>query len=77
MPLMKALLTDATASTELSADMFSGIVEAFTTNIPVTLIVGVIGVVIGAGVAYVFTWWGARKVSSGLTKSFLKGKISI
>ena len=79
MPLMKALMsgTTSTESLEISADMFDGVVQSFTNVITPEVILGVIGTVLAAGIVFVFTWWGARKVAHGLTKSFLKGKISI
>lgn len=72
-----ALYSLLASESSITADMFAPIIEKFTGVITPQLIIGVIGVVLGASVVFVFTWWGARKVSGALTKSFLKGKISI
>ena len=61
----------------ITANMFSSVIEQFTGVITPELILSVIGTILATGMVFVFTWWGARKVVRALTKSFLKGKLSI
>lgn len=65
-----------TAGTNVvSADDWSSVISAMTNQISVSTIVGVLAVVVGAGIGLVFMWWGVRKASKSLMAAFRSGKL--
>ena len=62
------------AVTPVDATAWAPVVEAMTSQISVTTVVGVIASVVGAGIGLVFMWWGVRKAMSSLMNAFKKGK---
>lgn len=59
----------------ISADDWSAVISAMTNQISVSTVVGVIAVVVGAGIGLVFMWWGVRKASKSLMAAFRSGKL--
>ena len=51
--------------------------NAFTDQLNVPLLVGVLAGAAGVSVGLVFLWWGARKTTGALIKAFKKGKLRI
>lgn len=62
-------------STVVSASDFMSIITEIQKQISVETVVGVIVAAIGACIALVFMWWGARKLTSMLMGAFRKGKL--
>ncbi len=54
---------------------FQQILDSITGQISVTTVVGVISAVVGAGIGFVFMWWGVRKLASSLMAAFRSGKL--
>lgn len=63
----------ATENKVVSADDFQSVLDALSSQISITTVVGIIVAVIGAGIGFVFLWWGVRKVFNAVMKAF-KGK---
>lgn len=63
------------SNTVVSADDWSAVISAMTNQISVSTVVGVIAVVVGAGIGLVFMWWGVRKASKSLMAAFRSGKL--
>jgi len=55
----------------------TGVTSAITGSLSVTQITVIIAAVVGAGMAFVIYWFGARKVLHGIQNAFKKGKISV
>ncbi len=68
---------DGSTAVTITAETLQPIVDAITTQLSIGNIVAIIGIVIAAGIGFVFTWWGVRKLISVIMKSALKGKMSI
>lgn len=66
-------LTDTAVT---SAD-WKPILDAVTSQISVSNVATVLGIIAGAGVGFAFFWWGCRKALRALMAAFKKGKISI
>lgn len=62
-------------STAVSASDWSEVISAMTGQISVQTVVGVLAVVVGAGIGLVFMWWGVRKASKSLMAAFRSGKL--
>lgn len=73
MTLGRVLLTGGT--TVVTADDWASVISAMTSQISVSTVVGVIAVVVGAGIGLVFMWWGVRKASKSLMAAFRSGKL--
>lgn len=56
---------------------FSAIISAITKVISVEQILGVLTTVIAVAVAFVFFWWGARKVTRVVMSAFRRGRLSV
>ncbi|MEE1504805.1 MAG: hypothetical protein UGF89_11250 [Acutalibacteraceae bacterium] len=54
---------------------FQAVIDALTSQISVSTVVGVLAAVLGAGVGLAFMWWGVRKGISVLMRSFKSGKL--
>lgn len=57
----------------VSAEDFQSVLDALSSQISISTVVGIIVAVIGAGIGFVFLWWGVRKVFGAVMKAF-KGK---
>lgn len=71
--LMTSMLSGE--SSVVSPSDFMSIITEIQKQISVETIVGVIVAAIGACIALVFMWWGARKLTSMLMGAFRKGKL--
>lgn len=71
---MMSLFATATA---VSASDWQGVVDALTSQISVSTVVGVLATVVTAGIGLVFMWWGVRKAINSLMSAFKKGKMSL
>lgn len=71
--LGRMLLTGGT--TTVSASDWADVISAMTGQISVSTVVGVLAVVVGAGIGLVFMWWGVRKASKSLMAAFRSGKL--
>lgn len=56
---------------------FTSIITAITSEVTVENILAVLTTVIGVAVAFVFFWWGARKVTRVVMSAFRKGRLSV
>lgn len=56
---------------------FTSIIQAITAEVSVENILAVLTTVIGVAVAFVFFWWGARKVTRVVMSAFRKGRLSV
>ena len=66
-----------TAGTNVvTADDWSAVISSMTNQISVSTVVGVIAVVVGAGIGLVFMWWGVRKLIRVIMGAFRKGRLS-
>lgn len=63
--------------TPVAPSAWADVMEAFTAQISVASIVGVLASVATAGIGLVFLWWGVRKAARALMAAFKKGKMSI
>ena len=73
--MMRGLL--ATGASTVSATDWSSVIDAMTTQISVSTVIGVVASTVGAGIGLVFMWWGVRKAARALMSAFRKGKLSI
>lgn len=65
------------AETAVSASDWQSVINALTSQISVSTVVGVLATVVAAGVGLVFMWWGVRKAINSLMSAFKKGKMSL
>lgn len=61
----------------LSSETFSGIMQALTSQIQVSTIVGVIAAVLGVTVGFAFMWWGGKYAVRKIWGAIKKGKASV
>ena len=66
-----------TASSAVSASDWSSVIDAMTSQISVSTIVGVLATLVTAGIGLVFMWWGIRKAIGSLMSAFKKGRMSL
>lgn len=66
-----------TASPAVSASDWSSVIDAMTSQISVSTIVGVLATLVTAGIGLVFMWWGIRKAIGSLMSAFKKGRMSL
>lgn len=52
------------------------VITAMQTQINVASVVGVLAVIVSAGIGLVFMWWGVRHAVSSLMAAFRNGKLS-
>ena len=71
-------LTETTepVSSVISFSDFSDVIEAITTQIDVTTVVGVLAAAAGLAIGLVFMWWGVRKVTRMVMGAFRRGSIN-
>lgn len=70
----------AEGDTSVANDAVSAVSSAFSTvtsTISVGNILKMVGIALGACVAFFFFWWGIRKVIKMVTNAFKKGKVSV
>lgn len=60
----------------VGADTLMGVINAMTGQISVTTILAVLVAAIGAGIGFVFMWWGVRKLMATFFSGFRKGKVN-
>ena len=61
----------------ISADVLQPLVNAITSQLTPSSIVSIIALVIGAGIGFVFLWWGIRKVANVVITAFQRGKLKL
>ena len=71
---MPMLTLTATAA---SASDWAPVIEAVTSQISVSTVIGVLTTLVTAGIGLVFMWWGVRKALRSLMSAFRKGKMSL
>lgn len=62
------------------ADVTAGVetvTSSILSNFTITQIAGIIAIPIGACIALMLFWWGARKVKKMVMSAFTKGKLSV
>lgn len=64
-------------TTVVSSDDFKPVLDALTSQISITTVVGIIAAVVAAGIGFVFLWWGIRKVFGAVMKAFKGRGLSI
>lgn len=64
-------------TTVVSSDDFKPVLDALTSQISITTVVGIIVAVVAAGIGFVFLWWGIRKVFGAVMKAFKGRGLSI
>lgn len=67
------LLTGGT--TVVTSSDWADVISAMTGQISVSTVVGVLAVLVSAGIGLVFMWWGVRKASKSLMAAFRSGKL--
>lgn len=67
----------ASASTAVSPDAWSSVMEALTAQINVPAVIAVLAGLVTAGIGLVFMWWGVRKAVRSLMAAFRSGRIKI
>lgn len=72
---MLNLLTEGVAQSVVTAAELAPILESLQAQLTVGNIIGVIAIVVGAGVGFVFAWWGVRFVTRKVVKAATKGKL--
>lgn len=63
--------------TSIASTDFQAVINALTSQISVSTVVGVLTTAVGAAVGLVFMWWGVRKVAQVLMSAFKKGRVSL
>ena len=67
----------ANASTAVDATAWKPVMDALTSQVSVSTIIGVLTTLVVAGIGIVFMWWGVRKALGSLMSAFRKGKMSL
>lgn len=73
---MNPALLETTAQV-VDASTILDIVSAVTSTFSVGQIVAMISGIIGAGIVFVFLWWGVRKAFKAIMGAVTKGRIRI
>lgn len=69
------MLTILSGGTSLvSASDYAEVITGVTSQFSVSQIVGVLAAIVGAGIGFVFLWWGARKAYKAIMSAVRKGK---
>lgn len=69
-------LTDAGPKVVTASD-WASVINAMTSQISVSTVVGVLATLVTAGIGFVFLWWGVRKAVGSLMGSFRSGRIRL
>lgn len=64
-------------SAVVSSTDWKPVIDAITGQITVANVVGVLATAIGAGIGFVFMWWGGRKAIRVLMSAMRKGRVSM
>ena len=75
--VLPMLLTAEGGTTVVQPSAWQPIIDAFNAQISVPSVIGVVAVVIGSAVGFVFMWFGVRKSISVLMAAFQKGKLKV
>lgn len=70
------VLTTSTPAAVSSTD-FASVITAITNQIKVSSVVEILAYAAGICIAFVFLWWGVRKVTKMIMSAFKKGKLSV
>lgn len=65
------------ATTAMSSIEWSTLVTAITSAVTANDLLALFGIVLGAGIVYAMTWFGARVIVSGISSAIKRGRISI
>lgn len=71
------LLADAPPAGVVTASDWASVINAMTSQISVSTVVGVLATLVTAGIGLVFLWWGVRKAVGSLMGSFRSGRIRL
>ena len=74
MPVMR-LLGTATEQVIVDSSAWAPVIEIMQKQVSVSTVVGVVGVVVAAGIGGVFMWWGLRKGAKGLQSAIFRGRL--
>lgn len=66
-----------TAPKVVTASDWATVINAMTSQISVSTVVGVLATLVTAGIGLVFLWWGVRKAVGSLMGSFRSGRIRL
>lgn len=69
-------LTDSAPKVVAASD-WASVIDAMTSQISVSTVVGVLATLVTAGIGLVFLWWGVRKAVGSLMGSFRSGRIRL
>ena len=69
-------LTDPAPKVVTASD-WASVINAMTSQISVSTVVGVLATLVTAGIGLVFLWWGVRKAVGSLMGSFRSGRIRL
>lgn len=69
-------LSDSPSSVVTASD-WASVINAMTSQISVSTVVGVLATLVTAGIGLVFLWWGVRKAVGSLMGSFRSGRIRL
>lgn len=61
----------------VKASDWASVINAMTSQISVSTVVGVLATLVTAGIGLVFLWWGVRKAVGSLMGSFRSGRIRL
>ena len=70
-------LTDPDPAGVVTASDWASVINAMTSQISVSTVVGVLATLVTAGIGLVFLWWGVRKAVGSLMGSFRSGRIRL
>lgn len=70
-------LADPAPAGVVSASDWASVINAMTSQISVSTVVGVLATLVTAGIGLVFMWWGVRKAVCSLMGSFRSGRIRL
>lgn len=76
-PLELIPLSDPAAGGVVTASDWASVINAMTSQISVSTVVGVLATLVTAGIGLVFLWWGVRKAVGSLMGSFRSGRIRL
>lgn len=71
-----ASCSPALAADTVDYDDFQSVINAVTSQVNVTTVVGVLAAVMAISIALVFMWWGIRKALRMIMSAFRGGKAS-
>lgn len=75
--LMELIPLSDPVSKVVTASDWSSVINAMTSQISVSTVVGVLATLVTAGIGLVFLWWGVRKAVGSLMGSFRSGRIRL